>query len=740
MATATKTYTENNRSSYKSTWTLSFSASNITASGTSFVVPAPSLTAKYVYSSKNQGEVNVYSRPVINGVAQSADFCHYRGLQSMASGTNYTIPAVVDQWGSVTSVTIQTSSVFSASNSTVRTVTLQYQLTSVWLWSKSSSKENVENSYNWGGTDNIFSSAPTITLNAPPTFTATTTSSGSYYADISTYSVNVSSLSAKYGGTISSVVLNVGGVTASRTTNGTLSVIVPSASGTYTPTVTVKDSRGQVTTTSLTAITVQAHTLPTLSSTVTSSEPYFSLGDTYSVSVSNIQTYEGASVSSVSLVLGSQSDAKTSSFEGTYTINPNTAGTFVPKVVITDTYGATAEYPLPQITVQQYAEPSVSFGIIRTNGNGVKDDEGESAVITAVFSWTSDVARLTAPTVVATDLNGNVQVSSTTWYTSWTSGGGVSGAISDWSSVTSMPVYGLVKNSTDNLFNRLESYYVSVTPHDSIPRDGSTITQTLGSAFYTIDFLAGGHGIAFGEPIAESELFESVGGTSAPTFVTNTYYETVTSGGITNYELLVNEPSDWSTNWTDYYVKVHDGLFKCNMDAYFADKADVMRALFDFIHPVGSYYETSDTSFNPNITWGGTWVLETEGLVHISAGTNYPVSGAPTDTKDGGNKDAIVPYHNHSVNSASAGSHNHGIAQRSGSGTTNTGWHYELEVNNSNGPVYNTNSTTNRASSGIQYAGVTMPAHNTNYAGTSGNATNANMQPYIIVNRWHRTA
>ena len=27
-----------------------------------------------------------------------------------------------------------------------------------------------------------------------------------------------------------------------------------------------------------------------------------------------------------------------------------------------------------------------------------------------------------------------------------------------------------------------------------------------------------------------------------------------------------------------------------------------------------------------------------------------------------------------------------------------------------------------------------------NYAGTSGNTTNANMQPYIVVKRWHRVA
>ena len=36
-------------------------------------------------------------------------------------------------------------------------------------------------------------------------------------------------------------------------------------------------------------------------------------------------------------------------------------------------------------------------------------------------------------------------------------------------------------------------------------------------------------------------------------------------------------------------------------------------SLIDFFYPVGSYYETSDATFNPNISWGGTWVKVEEG-------------------------------------------------------------------------------------------------------------------------------
>lgn len=154
--------------------------------------------------------------------------------------------------------------------------------------------------------------------------------------------------------------------------------------------------------------------------------------------------------------------------------------------------------------------------------------------------------------------------------------------------------------------------------------------------------------------------------------------------------------------------------------------------LIDFFYPVGSYYETSDTAFNPNASWGGTWILETEGQVHVSSGTNYSVSGALTNVTDGGEKThkltiAEMPSHTHTQNA-----HTHGISQHSGSGTTNTGWHWELQ-SSSSGPIYNLNATNNRASSAIQYATAT----NQNTGG--GTAHNV-MQPFIVVNRWHRTA
>ena len=186
----------------------------------------------------------------------------------------------------------------------------------------------------------------------------------------------------------------------------------------------------------------------------------------------------------------------------------------------------------------------------------------------------------------------------------------------------------------------------------------------------------------------------------------------------------------------------------------FKDKTGIIRALFDFFYPIGSYYETSESDFDPNVTWGGTWSLELAGQVHVSAGTGYTVAGALTNTSDGGSKDAIVPYHNHGHNITytqnssgtcsitSSGAHVHTLNLRN-VGTTGTRATNNVtygasghDYQNSN-PVVSSGSHThtvpNHTHTGSISGGIS-------YAGTDGNTANANMPPYIVVYRWHRTA
>ena len=338
---------------------------------------------------------------------------------------------------------------------------------------------------------------------------------------------------------------------------------------------------------------------------------------------------------------------------------------------------ATFEYYIP-------VAPSVSFTIDRTDSTGEIKDEDENAgtyaVISASFDYLDNRTTLQQPNV---KIDGTAI--SATWYTdraltepvNWT----------DYNPVSPIMLYTIIGGQ----FSTQQSYSIGITPIDGI-MSGSEISQILSGAFYTIDFLAGGHGIAFGQPCNQEGFF-------------------------------------------------------CSMDAYFKDKTNLVRALFDFMYPVGSYYETSDTDFNPNDTWGGTWILETEGLVHISAGTNYAVAGALNNEKDGGATTSATGNHTLTYEESGVPAHTHGMAHTHSHNHLSSGYikanaakgtHAATPVgyNNSNRDGQYTSDTDATASS--KSATDNNTAKNATKAHNHGNVST--MQPYIIVNRWHRTA
>lgn len=154
------------------------------------------------------------------------------------------------------------------------------------------------------------------------------------------------------------------------------------------------------------------------------------------------------------------------------------------------------------------------------------------------------------------------------------------------------------------------------------------------------------------------------------------------------------------------------------------DLKNVINQLLPIFYPVGSYYETSDTTFNPNTEWGGTWELEVAGQVHVSSGTGYAVSGAETNTTDGGEEThtlvtAEMPSHTHTQNS-----HSHKASST-----------FVRYINKSaiiaKGSAYRFFSE----DSGLYTDSATATNQN-----TGGGGAHNNMQPYIVVNRWHRTA
>lgn len=666
------------------THTFSLTSGSYTASSDSITIPKATIKAKYNTNSDGRSILSdfIWVTPIINGVSGDTDYSYY-----VNGPLAYNTDATMANYKSV-SWTFSTSSLFNANNKTSRTVNINWKIEAQGSMIGTAKPDPyntggylaiaqygiVGNWYSW-----TISSEGTVTLNAPPTFTAAATSTGPYYANVSTYRVNLTNLSAKYGGTISSAVLTVGNKTASRTTNGELAVALNNT-GTFTPTVKVTDSRGQATTVNLSAITVASHTSPTVTAETTSTGPYYTTGTSYTAVTSNPVTYDDVPVSSISITIGSQTVSDDD--VGQLTISPNTAGTFIPIITITDAAGASSSVQLQPITVLQYSSPTINGSVIqRTESTGKPNEEDTSAVIGYQLTWVEDLGHIQRPKV---HIGTSTTEATVTWYkvfdpTSMTQTY-LSNPITDWDTIVSGDiVYAFIANE----FLIGDSYVINATASDDFTTS-VVISMTLAQAFFTIDFLAGGHGIAFGQLATEEGFF-------------------------------------------------------CNMDAHFKDKANVMRALFDFVYPIGSYYETSDSSFNPNTAWGGTWVLETEGLVHVSSGSTYTTGSTGGDESKTYTPQGSVQ--SHTLTESEMPSHVGHLPVNSGSHTgygNAPGKYLPLSSMSSYGSAgrgWDDNGT-EYTMSGVSRGGG--KGHTHGFSGTQ--ASIDVMQPYIVVNRWHRTA
>lgn len=132
--------------------------------------------------------------------------------------------------------------------------------------------------------------------------------------------------------------------------------------------------------------------------------------------------------------------------------------------------------------------------------------------------------------------------------------------------------------------------------------------------------------------------------------------------------------------------------------------------MLDLVYPVGSYYETSNTSFDPNITWGGTWELEVDGTVLVSKSTT---SGSKFNVAVG----TVIGEETHTLTVNEMPSHTHLYRASIGAGNAEG----SLNFGNINGGVI-----TGQWGNAIQSSGDSQP-HNI-------------VQPSKVVNRWHRTA
>ena len=405
MATVSKTFTENASGSYKSTWTVTTTKADFNVTGSTFSLAIPSGTAKFVYSGKNYGSVSINGKLSMGSSNYSTWV--YSKYSSMASGTAYTLPTI-----NVSTSTVNTSTIWNSSNPTTRSVPVVCHFTSTYLGSfkLQSDTESMNNEYY--STADQYWTICNATLDIPPTVTlGTPTYATPQYAGLGSYSVPVTQAKALYGGNVSEITLTVGADTATQSyssstvTNQTIS-LVPSQPGTFTPTLTVTDSRGQTKTESLSQITVNAYTAPTL-----------------------------------------------------------------------------------------------SFDVSRCTSAGLIDVEGTYGLVTANIAYVDALAELTQPTVSAVDENGSSVTVSASWYRSWDAVNGVSNAVNwtNYQPTSPVTLYAIV-SVTGGSFSPNASYAISITPTDNMGGVAQTITQSLSTAFFTIDFQAGGKEIAFGAP------------------------------------------------------------------------------------------------------------------------------------------------------------------------------------------------------------------------------------------------
>ena len=138
------------------------------------------------------------------------------------------------------------------------------------------------------------------------------------------------------------------------------------------------------------------------------------------------------------------------------------------------------------------------------------------------------------------------------------------------------------------------------------------------------------------------------------------------------------------------------------------------------LYPIGTIYSNISDSTNPAILFGfGTWVA-LEGVTVIgrsSTDTTFGTAGAT-----GGNKDAIVVSHTHSITDPG---HTHVETLSNGSGS-NTGY------------LQTSNQSLNRGPSGPWNTESSVTGISINSTGSS--ATNANLPPYVVAYVWKRTA
>lgn len=155
-------------------------------------------------------------------------------------------------------------------------------------------------------------------------------------------------------------------------------------------------------------------------------------------------------------------------------------------------------------------------------------------------------------------------------------------------------------------------------------------------------------------------------------------------------------------------------------------------AFLDRVYPVGSLYFNATDATNPGTLLGfGTWVAFGGGRVPVGAGTSDQTftAGATGGESNHQLVTSEMPSHSHGASTDAQGNHDHGFTQdmvsTSGSGSARAGSASGQQLRWSAGARTDVNGS---------------HGHNVFITSTGGDGTHNNLQPYIVVNIWKRTA
>jgi len=169
-----------------------------------------------------------------------------------------------------------------------------------------------------------------------------------------------------------------------------------------------------------------------------------------------------------------------------------------------------------------------------------------------------------------------------------------------------------------------------------------------------------------------------------------------------------------------------------------------VQAAMAAVYPVGSIYSNAAVSTNPATLLGfGTWAAYAAGRVLVGLDSGNAAFNTLEETGGSANQANLAHTHSFSATTGAEGAHTHFSHNGDASSTAMTDSNYPARSYDPG----SRSATVNTASSTVATIGLTSEAatHTHSVSGTTGSqgtgdGTNANLQPYITVYMWKRTA